>query len=84
MGSVKYDAPTTSHGSSNYQSAQGFAARRSKPPSSTDLYYWLVAPEAQGGGGRTVYGAALWLSDWDGVTVPEGFGAWAAGGTLAP
>jgi hypothetical protein len=46
-------------------------------PSSTDLYYWLVAPVAQCGGGRTVYGAALWLSDWDGVTVPEGFGAWA-------
>lgn len=49
----------------------------------TDLYYWLLTPKAQGGGGRTVYGAALWLSEWDGVTVPDGFRAWVRG-TLPP
>ena len=43
-------------------------------PSSTDLYYWLLKPTAQGGGGRTVYGATLWLSEWDGVTLPDGYG----------
>lgn len=48
-------------------------------PSSTDLYYWLLRPKGSGGGGRSVYGAALWLDEWDGVSLPDGFG-----GTMAP
>ena len=54
--------------------------------SSTDLYHWLIAPLAQGGGGRTVLKAAYWLHDWDGASLPEGFEAWQgrqARGTLA-
>lgn len=51
--------------------------------STTHLYYWLIAPKAQGGRGCTVLAAELWLSAWDGAAVPEGFRAW-AGGTLRP
>lgn len=59
-------------------------------PNATELYYWLVAPTAQGGRGSTALAAALWLDRWDGATVPPKFDAWQQRqqrqhrGTLAP
>jgi hypothetical protein len=50
---------------------------------SNEIYYYLIAPKSQGGGGRTVLAAVRWISEWDGVTVPEEFEAWARG-TMPP